>query len=328
MIKEKPLITVITLSYYSPDLLSCINSVLMQAYPQIQYIIIDDGTENFDKETIERHVEKNQQGNIKELVIIKNEQNQGIVRAFNIGLKLSKGEIIFNVAGDDQFADKEVLEDWVQAFKASNALIMTAYRSVYNEDQNKNIGLAPLRSEVKLIKKCETTKLFEKLAAKNFILGCCTAQTKESYEIYGLRDEKYRLIDDHPYYLNLLRKGQKIKFFDRVVINYRQGGVSYSTNIDKIYYKDADAIIKNEGLPYSTNPKKMQKMYNNWKKDVEFGARLATHRENERKCGNNKIKVFFLRVGFGLKNLKKVMARIWKLIRREYVKELKTKANK
>ncbi len=327
MKNDKALITVITLSYYSPDLLGCIDSVLEQTYSNIQYIIVDDGTDNFDSEAMNEYIARNQKGNIKDVIIVVNEENQGIVKAFNIGLKLAKGEIIFNVAGDDQFVDKDVLSDWVNAFKTSGALIVTAYRRVYNQSLDREIGFAPLRSEVKLIKKygSQPKKLFEKIAAKNIIFGCCTAQTKKAYELYGLRDEKYRLIDDHPYYLNLLRKGQTIEFFDRAVVKYRQGGISYTSNVDKMYYSDADNIIKNEALPYVSNPKKVKKEYDKWKQDIVWSSKVAAFKENEKNYQDKKIKIFVNRVIFALKNPGRVLKKTIDIIKREQIKKLNKK---
>jgi len=40
------------LSYNSPDLLAAVDSVLRQTYGNIQYIIVDDGSEKFDKEAL------------------------------------------------------------------------------------------------------------------------------------------------------------------------------------------------------------------------------------------------------------------------------------
>jgi len=325
MTSERPLITILTLSYHSPDLMGCIDSILEQTYPRIQYIIVDDGTEDFDKGYVENYINEKQNGNIEELIVIKNQKNQGTVKASNIALKNAKGDIIFNLAGDDQFFDKKVIEDWVEAFQKSGAMVMTAYRMVYDQELKKKINIAPLKSEVKLIKKCGPEELFEKIAAKNIIFGCCTAQTKKAYEEYGLHDERYKLIDDHPYYLTLLRKGQKIEFFDRIVVKYRQGGVSYSKNIDKIYYKDADSIIKNEVLPYVSNPKKIQKQYKNWKKDMEWGAKVANHREKEKRYSKKKIALFFIKALFAIKNPRRAFKKIAKTITREYVKEIKSK---
>lgn len=50
--KRSPLISVITLSYNSEYLMESIRSVLRQTYENIQYVIVDDGSKEFDEQEI------------------------------------------------------------------------------------------------------------------------------------------------------------------------------------------------------------------------------------------------------------------------------------
>lgn len=53
-----PLITVITLAFNSSYLLDSIRSVLDQTYPSIQYLIVDDGSSDFNKAAVCSYIEQ------------------------------------------------------------------------------------------------------------------------------------------------------------------------------------------------------------------------------------------------------------------------------
>ena len=310
MDRDKPLVTVLTLSYKSPDLKGSINSVLSQTYPKIQFIIVDDGTEDFDKEEIGKHIRAKQRENIVDLKIIKNIENLGTVKTANIGMSNASGEIIFNLAGDDQFSDDKVLEDWVKEFNETRAEIMTARRDVYDEWLEEKLYTDPSSREIEYIVNYDSKSLFEKIGSKNIIFGCSTAQTLKLYKEFGPYNEAYKLVDDHPYILKLVRENIKIHFFDRVVVKYRQGGISYSPNINEVYYKDADNILINEVLPYTDNPERAKREYKTWKKEMEWGHKAVGLRRKEKRYKNNKIKLFLVRAMYGLRYPSRVFKKI------------------
>ena len=73
--KKMPLVTIVTLTYKKfNDLKKCIHSVLIQNYPNIEYIISDDGSENFPYEEIKKYIEENK----REKDRIEMEENQNI----------------------------------------------------------------------------------------------------------------------------------------------------------------------------------------------------------------------------------------------------------
>ncbi len=262
-------VTVLSTSYRSANtIFLAIDSVLSQTYSKIQYVIVDDGSGDFDKEALIDYIKRNNKGNIYEVIVLANEQNEGTVKALNAGISRATGEIIFNLASDDCFADETVIEDWVNEFVSSGADVVTAKRAVYDQEMQQLIRIEPNDAETELIKKCSPCELFEAMSGYNIIFGCCTARRKSSYEHFGLYDEKYRLIEDYPSIMKLLRLGEKIAFLDRVVIKYRTGGVSSVEGINIGYLKESDAIFTNEVLPYVKNSAKAKKAYAAWRSEV------------------------------------------------------------
>ena len=272
--RDTPLITVLTLSYRSPDLHAAIRSALEQDYARIQYILVDDGTEGFSEGDISEYIEARRNANVEEFLIIRNPENLGTVRAANIGLQHARGEFIFNLAGDDVFADPKVLSDWTDAFQRSGALVMTAYRDVYDENMEHYLGRMPTASQVKRIRRLPPAELFEETAKTNHAFGCCTARSRQCLELYGNYDERYRLVEDHPMILRLLRQGAPLIFFDRVVVRYRNNGASSPSRYNEDYERDVDMIFQNEVLPYTNRPARMTRAHNKWKKKQQSAKRL------------------------------------------------------
>lgn len=272
---EKPLISVVIPTYNSPDLWGTLESLTVQDYPRIQPVLVDDGSRVFDVAQTEQFFISHNAGNLEKITVLQNPENMGTVRTMNRALKHCEGEYIFNLAGDDRFADPQVLSDWVAAFQKTGARVMTAYRSVWDEQLNHCLGMAPMAEEVRCLLEKTPAELFEQLAKANFVFGSATARTAESFTQYGTYDESYRLIEDHPAILKLLRLGEPVVFFDRTVVQCRIGGTSSACNYNETYARDVDRILTQEVLPYTKYPNAMKRAYTQWKREQRILKKRA-----------------------------------------------------
>lgn len=261
----QPLITVITPSYNSEYIFESINSVLNQTYEKIQYIVIDDGSRQFNRSGIQKFIQKNKKSNLIDYIIIQNKENLGTVKTLNIGLKLAKGEYIFNLAADDAFYDKEVLKEWVVEFKSRKARIITGSRAVYDSSLTYLKETLPSEDDIKLLEVEGPKRIFERLLRSNFILGCCTAISKQLIDEFGFYDEEYVLLEDYPWMLMLSRNGVRIEYWNRPVVKYRLGGVSTPVKFNPVYKHDSDLVLEKEILPYVKYPFYAKVLYVKWK---------------------------------------------------------------
>lgn len=270
-----PLITVIIPSYHSPDLFATLGSVTEQDYPRIQPVLVDDGTPSFRAEEAEDFFRRNNRGNLEQIRVLKNPENRGTVYTMNRALEQSRGEYIFNLAGDDCFYDERVLSDWVEAFQKTGAQVMTGRRELWDQSLTQFLGSEPQKSQIRSLQTKSPAELFEELAKVNYIFGCCTARTAESFRKYGLYDEGYRLVEDHPTVLKLLRLGEPIVFFDRTVVKCRTGGSSSAANYNEAYARDVDRTLQQEVLPYTKHPAAMKRAFRRWKREQRILRKRA-----------------------------------------------------
>lgn len=273
--QNTPLATVIVPTYNSPDLFGTLLSILRQDYPRIQLVLIDDGSSEFCTTEVEAFIRQNGGDHLEDWQVIVNPENRGTVRTLNLALGCSKGDYIFNLAGDDCFYDEQVLSDWVEAFLATGAQVMTALRAVYDPKLETFSHVEPSNAQVAMLRSLSPQLLFEKIAGINFIFGCCTARTAKCVEKYGLFDEGYRLLEDHPMNLKLLRSGEPIVFFDRIVIKYRGGGTSSPIRYNAVYEKDVDRVMECDVLPYTKHPVRIRWQHYQWKREQRLLRRRA-----------------------------------------------------
>lgn len=94
---ELPLVTIVTPNYnYEEFIGDTINSVLNQDYPNIEYIVVDDGSTDNSLEVIQK-ISNDNPGSMR---IIK-QKNSGQSVALNNGFNQSKGEILCWLNSDD-----------------------------------------------------------------------------------------------------------------------------------------------------------------------------------------------------------------------------------
>jgi glycosyltransferase involved in cell wall biosynthesis len=105
-------ISIITPTYNSASTLArTIDSVLMQNYPDLEYIIIDAVSTDNTKEIVAGYAGKL---NIKFI----SEPDNGIYDAMNKGVKLATGDIIGILNSDDFYDNSDVLNNISEVFKA------------------------------------------------------------------------------------------------------------------------------------------------------------------------------------------------------------------
>lgn len=266
-------ISIITLTYKNWRLLekaitSVVNQVVDQKY-KIEYLIVDDGTDDFNVDYVSALL--NNTG--LDYQIIVNQHNIGTVQSFNNAIKKSSGDLIIPLSADDEFYDCYVLNDIAAEFDRTDAYVITGLRvPILNSIECQSL---PSNRDYALFN--DAKLLLMKILVGNIISGASTYYRRELFDSVGYFDETYRLLEDYPFYIELLSAGINIALLKRKVIKYGMSGISAAGSMNPVLRKDflrlykkiltrTDlGVLNRRSILYLNIMSKREKLLNSWK---------------------------------------------------------------
>ncbi|MDD9148842.1 glycosyltransferase [Sporolactobacillus sp. CQH2019] len=203
---SKPKISIITITFNSEKTLErTINSILDQEYENLEYIIIDGGSQDGTLEIVKKY-----QKNIDYFI---SEMDQGISDAFNKGIKQATGEIIGIINSDDGLC--------------SDALATLA--KAYEDDVDVYRGNVMLWHEDTSRKIMEIPSLhFSNIPIMVNVSHQSTFIKRKAYDKYGMYNIEYKNAMDLDLLMRFERAGAKFKYVDAPLAYFTFGGVTFS----------------------------------------------------------------------------------------------------
>lgn len=279
--KDTDLVSVLVLSYNNGDLIfDTLTSIINQTYPHIEIIVSDDHSECFDRERVITWLTEHSGSNIERFVVNVNDTNQGTVRNAENALAMAKGNIITQIAADDEYYSPTVFEIFVGHLNelGEDARFITGQTRMMDAELKKVLYDFVSESDKKTIMESDPSELFERSSSRCFIPAC-------SFWRNGLQDtigplsDRYRLIDDYTKTLRMSRMGVRIHYLDENLMNHRDGGVSHgnrkgSNETYRLYLKDFVETYRHEIIPYMDefSPKTVEEVlrtYSMWLRKYE-----------------------------------------------------------
>jgi glycosyltransferase involved in cell wall biosynthesis len=216
-------VSIITVSYNSQDTIEdTIKSVLGQAYPGIEYIIVDGKSRDNTLEIIDKYKDK-----ISNII---SESDKGIYDAINKGIKAANGDIVGILNSDDLYADSEVIDKVVQAIRDSEADCCWGDLVYVNRNDTD-----------KIIRNWKSSEFREGLFKTGWMPPHPTFFVKKwVYEKYGLFDLDLSTAADYEIMLRFLKK-YKIKscYVPKLLVKMRIGGRS-NKNLRNMFRKSLE----------------------------------------------------------------------------------------
>lgn len=219
MSRNLPLVTVISVTYNliksgrKEFFKKCVESLLCQTYPNIEYLIIDgassDGTLNLFDEM-----------NFPKNTTIISEPDTGMWNAMNKGIKKAKGKYICFLNSDDFYVTDTIIADCIAQLEETNSDYSIA-----------NFMLIKLNGEVinewcKNIKPFPRECFYRTMTYNHETLIC----RKDVYERLGLHDEKYKTATDYYFNIRLIFAACTSVYIDKIMIAARVGGETVNDN--------------------------------------------------------------------------------------------------
>ena len=205
---SRPLVTIITTALNCADTLEAtIQSVLSQSYPNIEYIIVDNKSNDATPDIIDRHK--------KEIDKIVFDEVKGIYSVLNCGLRAARGEIIGILNSDDLYANKDVIARVVEEFESSDLDALWGDLLYVGRKNTNKIVRYWRSSEPKPI---------------DFKRGWMPPHPalfvrKNIFEKYGPYETSFQFSSDYEMALRLFYKNKiRGRYIPKILIKMRQGG--------------------------------------------------------------------------------------------------------
>lgn len=249
---NNPLVTIVTATYKKFErLFETMQSVINQDYPNIEYIIADDGSPNFPQKAFDDFLINNHRAGIN-ITLIRPSENRGTVKNLNNAYKNSCGSYILNLSCGDVFFAVDVVSKIVDRFLTTNCRVLVTSRLFYS-DNYKPICFLPHYSERNIISKFDSNiKQYSAFISGDYYdmaSGSAMYFSRETIKEFDYFDERYILWEDGPFLAKYLYKYPLEFAYDIVSIWYEYGGMSTDRKFkNPLLVKDDQFFNCNERL--------------------------------------------------------------------------------
>lgn len=255
---EKKLFSIAIVSYNQRDLIEdCIDSILEQTYENIELIICDDCSYDFDVEDVREYIDKKKKDNISNVIIYKQPQNVGTSANCQKAMELASGEYFKLQAGDDMLYEPESLEKIVKLFdKNPYNVIIGRAQACTHEGKLVEVYYPPYENFMKA-QAASSYELFELMSTRPWGAFVCAPAVfwRLSYlREFGGFDLSYKYTEDWPLWLKICEKGDLISYIDQITTIYRYGGISNGAGelnqaLGKAHYQECIRMLREQGMP-------------------------------------------------------------------------------
>ena len=200
----------------------CLESVISQSYQNLEIIIIDDGSTDKTSAIIKQFQEKNSR------IILINQENSGVSKARNQGIKMASGDYICFVDSDD-WVEENYCSVLHQTLVENNADISIA--EAFFEDENGNIVGKHPNSE-------DSIAVYDKQTALKLLLEDKIIQSHPWAKLYKSEllknvsfPENLEAFEDYFTMFKVFNNAEKVVKINQPIYHYIQFENSLSHNL-------------------------------------------------------------------------------------------------
>ena len=218
---ENPLVSIVVITYNSSKyVLETLESVKRQTYQNLELVLSDDCSKDNTITIVKAWLEKNEE-RFARTAVVEATVNTGVSGNCNRGCKVSQGEYIKTIAGDD-ILEIDAITEYVN-YMLENKSVSLIYAQVTLINEKSEL------TEIIKTKIAGKRLTFNKEFQSNMIFAPSIFYTREIYDKVNGFDENLKL-EDIDFYLKILDKGGIIEYMPKTVAFYRIHSESLSQN--------------------------------------------------------------------------------------------------
>ena len=202
MISDLPLVSVLMPLYNKEAYVEeAIKSVLNQTYPNIELIIVDDGSTDGSFTVAEKL--------ISDKIHLFRQVNKGVSAARNLAFEYSKGDFIQYLDADDVL-DKQKIEKQVDLLRGYSKTTLTIAKRFYFKKQTNDAWQLPTMPILEKNYDNMAAFLVDEIASSAFVHSWLIPRYMA--EKFGKWDESMAIFEDRDFYLRLVLAATKIVY--------------------------------------------------------------------------------------------------------------------
>lgn len=223
-------VSIITITYNCCESLQkTIDSVNMQAYEDIEYIIIDGASTDGTIEVIKK--------NESNISFWKSEPDKGISDAFNKGIAVATGELIFFLNAGDEFLNPDVVSNAVDEWNRNQVDVL--FYKVHVTNGKSIPGDSFKDNALKIWEACQVPHqgAFVRMSV---------------FDKVGTFDLFYKIRMDYDFWARCKKADCSFKYIPRVIVRYESDGTSMQIRNVKRFEREGMCIRRKYGIQNTT----------------------------------------------------------------------------
>ena len=234
-------VTIITSCYNREQTIrGCIESVLSQDYPDIEYIVVDGASKDNSLNIINEYKDK-----ISKII---SEPDHGMYEAINKGIRAATGDVIGLVHSDDFLFSNQTVSHIVQRFEETHADFLYGDGLFVNPENTDKV----VRNWIG-----GTYRLWKVRHGWLPLHPTCYIR-RDVMERKGLYNESYKIAADSDFLFRYLLGGElSVTYLKEYIVRMRMGGLSTDSARRKQMWKEDIRLYQSHGMnPMVTKIKK------------------------------------------------------------------------
>ncbi len=201
-----------------------IESILNQTFADFEFIIIDDGSIDSSWEIVTRYAKED-----RRIKLFKNEENIGLTKSLNKGLKLAQGEYVARQDADD-VSLPERFEKQVEILDRDPEVVLVSCNIEWIDSEGRFLGKQP--------RDCDRDLVSWYLLFYNHLAGHSQVMFRQnSVRNLGGYSEDYRYSQDYELWSRLSKLGEIVILSDVLLKQRRHANsISFAKKLDQDTY--------------------------------------------------------------------------------------------